>query len=89
MINFSEKAYEMCLMDYDFAILDNAFLIHTPGIKLYNREERDKRKPYIILNYKAEAKIMSDLNKKYGTRNNCKNYEKSFHYFHSFKNIKF
>lgn len=23
----------MCLLDYDFMVLDNAFLIHKPGIK--------------------------------------------------------
>ena len=23
----------MCLMDYDFLVLDNAFLVHKPGIK--------------------------------------------------------
>ena len=23
----------MCVLDYDFAILDNAFLVHRPGIK--------------------------------------------------------
>lgn len=23
----------MCLLDYDFMVLDNAFLVHKPGIK--------------------------------------------------------
>ena len=27
------QAYAMCLLDYDFAVLDNAFLVHRPGIK--------------------------------------------------------
>ncbi len=71
MINFSEKAYEMCLMSYDFVILDNAFLVHAPGIKRNIHGVEDKRRPYIILNSKAEAKIMSHLKKKYGTKNNC------------------
>ncbi len=65
------QAYEMCLMNYDFVILDNAFLVHAPGIKLYIHGVEDKTKPYIILNSKAEVKIMSDLKKKYGTKNNC------------------
>ena len=26
-------AYVMCVLDYDFMVLDNAFLIHRPGIK--------------------------------------------------------
>lgn len=24
----------LCLLDYDFSVLDNAFLVHRPGIKL-------------------------------------------------------
>jgi hypothetical protein len=71
MINFSEKAYEMCLMDYDFAILDNAFLVHAPGIKFYIHEVEYKRKPYALLNNKVIAKIESELKKKYGTRKKC------------------
>ncbi len=46
----------MCLMNYDFVILDNAFLVHAPGIKLYIHGVEDKTKPYIILNSKAENK---------------------------------
>ena len=26
-------AFQMCLLDYEFHVLDNAFLIHRPGIK--------------------------------------------------------
>jgi hypothetical protein len=76
MINFSEKAYEMCLMNYDLAILDNAFLVPAPGIKLYIHEMEDKRKPYVILKSKAEAKIMSHLKKKYETKNDCRKFLK-------------
>lgn len=28
------QMYEMCLMNYDVLILDNAFLVHAPGIKV-------------------------------------------------------
>lgn len=28
------QATIMCLLDYDFSVLDNAFLVHRPGIKL-------------------------------------------------------
>jgi hypothetical protein len=55
-------------MNYDFAILDNAFLVHAPGIKPYICEVEDK---IVILNSKAEAKIMSDFKKKYRTKNSC------------------
>lgn len=29
----SLQAFAMCLLDYDFMVLDNAFLVHKPGIK--------------------------------------------------------
>ena len=28
------QAFSMCLLDYDFAVLDNAFLVHRPGVKV-------------------------------------------------------
>lgn len=28
------QAFSMCLLGYDYMVLDNAFLIHKPGIKL-------------------------------------------------------
>lgn len=28
------QMYEMCLLNYDLLILDNAFLVHAPGIKV-------------------------------------------------------
>ncbi|XP_067119144.1 beta-1,4-glucuronyltransferase 1-like [Centruroides vittatus] len=32
-MNKFPQVLEMCFMDYDFCILDNAFLVHSPGIK--------------------------------------------------------
>ncbi|XP_069162817.1 beta-1,4-glucuronyltransferase 1-like [Procambarus clarkii] len=32
------QAYIMCLHDYEFHVLDNAFLVHRPGIKVYRTE---------------------------------------------------
>jgi hypothetical protein len=31
-VNISQ-GYQLCVLDYDFMILDNAFLLHRPGIK--------------------------------------------------------
>lgn len=28
------QAHMMCLLDYDFSVLDSVFLVHRPGIKL-------------------------------------------------------
>ncbi|KAF5300135.1 hypothetical protein FQR65_LT09226 [Abscondita terminalis] len=35
--------YKQCLLDYDYWILDNAFLVHRPGIKVYTANNPDKR----------------------------------------------
>ncbi|XP_077284047.1 beta-1,4-glucuronyltransferase 1-like [Arctopsyche grandis] len=34
------QAYSLCVMDYDFAILNNAFLVHRPGIKIMTKADR-------------------------------------------------
>ncbi len=61
----------MCLMNYDLAILDNAFLVHAPGIKRVTFEEEKKRAPFIVINDMARKNITSNLKEKYGTKNNC------------------
>jgi hypothetical protein len=63
--------YEMCLMNYDLAILDNAFLVHAPGIKHIDQKEEKKRLPFIKRNNMVYNTILSKLRKKYGTKNNC------------------
>lgn len=38
------QATILCLLDYDFSVLDNVFLVHRPGIKLGNPlEDRPHR----------------------------------------------
>lgn len=32
------QMYEMCLLNYDLLILDNAFLVHAPGIKVSDQK---------------------------------------------------
>ncbi|KAF5275888.1 hypothetical protein FQR65_LT04127 [Abscondita terminalis] len=34
------QGYALCVLDYDFLILDNAFLVHKPGIKVYKKDQR-------------------------------------------------
>lgn len=34
------QGYALCVMDYDFLILDNAFLVHKPGIKVYKKDQK-------------------------------------------------
>lgn len=64
------QGYALCVLDYDFLILDNAFLVHRPGIKSY------KRDPYRqTLTEKTNALIkkiiMPELKIMYGTRKGC------------------
>lgn len=35
--------FAMCLLNYDYTVLDNAFLVHTPGIKTKGGREDPKR----------------------------------------------
>nr|CAD7461269.1 unnamed protein product [Timema tahoe] len=32
------KGYALCVLDYEFQILDNAFLVHKPGIKTLKKD---------------------------------------------------
>ncbi|KAF5285518.1 hypothetical protein FQR65_LT13215 [Abscondita terminalis] len=36
--------YKQCLLDYNYWVLDNAFLVHRPGIKVFNLKHPDTRK---------------------------------------------
>ena len=68
------KAYELCLMDYDLAILDNAFLVHAPGIKKLDdnfKRDEERRKPSIWQNNKIFITIIKELRKKYGNNYKC------------------
>lgn len=64
------QGYVLCVKDYDFMILNNAFLIHKPGIKHYFKNaKRDAiagRQSSFVKNV-----IMPELKKLFGTRNGC------------------
>ena len=60
----------MCLLDYDFAVLDNAFLVHRPGIKVYRRDAvRDSlgRKQSKLI----DSTIRQELQNYYGRNKKC------------------
>ncbi|GBM48942.1 hypothetical protein AVEN_134716-1, partial [Araneus ventricosus] len=44
--NKMQVAYEMCLRNYDFHIVENAFLVHSPGINVYNATKEKFRLKY-------------------------------------------
>ncbi|KAL7642859.1 UNVERIFIED_CONTAM: hypothetical protein RMT77_006147 [Armadillidium vulgare] len=68
--NKMTQAYAMCLLDYEYHVLDNAFLVHRPGIKMPMRQflrndvviEQDK----LIL-----TKIVNEYHRLYGLKKEC------------------
>jgi N-acetyllactosaminide beta-1,3-N-acetylglucosaminyltransferase len=62
----------MCLLDYDFMILDNAFLIHKPGIKRKKHELELSRPKYAIRRQnRMLKKTQAEITEKYGKREGC------------------
>lgn len=65
------QAFILCVLDYEFHVLDNAFLVHRPGIKKLNDIE------YRNAHKKQTRKTMNDiivpeLLSLYGERNGCR-----------------
>lgn len=60
----------MCVMDYDFHVLDNAFLIHKPGVK--KKKVQMERFTDIVKNSSQLMKrIAIELQEIYGYNSNC------------------
>ncbi|XP_021198369.2 beta-1,4-glucuronyltransferase 1 [Helicoverpa armigera] len=64
------QGYVLCVKDYEFMILNNAFLVHKPGIKYYTKNvKRDKigsRQSAYVRNV-----IHPELKKLYGVKSGC------------------
>ena len=65
------QMYEMCLMDYDILVLDNAFLVHAPGIKHIDEQDNSRRINFIKRNNQVYNTILAKLRKKYGSPKGC------------------
>lgn len=63
------QAYELCLMDYSFNILDNAFLVHAPGIK--HVAANKWRSGYVQKNNDLRKQIKKELTAKYKPNGSC------------------
>ena len=64
----------MCLLDYDFAILNNAFLIHRPGIKTRDKARAQNKHGIGIRNkqkHLVNHKIIPELEQSHGKRKDC------------------
>lgn len=66
---------EMCLIGYQFVILDGAFLVHWPGIKKEKHKFNLKnswRMSFQQQNSKQYSKIIKELRRKYEDNPKCK-----------------
>ncbi|XP_015116957.1 beta-1,4-glucuronyltransferase 1 [Diachasma alloeum] len=64
------QGYELCVLDYDFLILDNAFLVHRPGIKSH---KKDQKRDMITAKTNLFIKkiIVPELKIMFGVRKGC------------------
>ncbi|XP_015428778.1 PREDICTED: beta-1,4-glucuronyltransferase 1 [Dufourea novaeangliae] len=64
------QGYALCVLDYDFLILDNSFLVHRPGIKIF---KKDPHREMLTAKTNALIKkiIVPELKILYGTRKGC------------------
>lgn len=70
------QAYAMCVLNYEFHILDNAFLVHKPGIKKrretrLNKDGRETRLNKRQTNGLIDHKIYREMRIIYGSRKGC------------------
>jgi len=66
------QGFKLCLLNYEFHILDNAFLIHKPGIKTKQTVQNSlKKKKISAQNDFLKKTIMPEIKKLYGARKGC------------------
>ena len=66
------QGFKLCLLNYEFHILDNAFLIHRPGIKTKNEVKSSlKTKKITAQNTYLKKTIMPEIKRIYGARKGC------------------
>lgn len=61
----------MCLLNYTYLVLDNAFLIHKPGIKKEKVQLRKHTNIIRNVNKMLQTVIKDELDTIYGTNDNC------------------
>ena len=66
------QGFKLCLLNYEFHILDNAFLIHRPGIKTKETLKTSfKKKKIAAQNLYLKKTILPEIKKLYGARKGC------------------
>ena len=77
------QGYQLCVLDYDFMILNNAFLIHRPGIKTAKSSSSHIDKAKVAAQNDFIKKIiMPELKQLYGTRKGCQKKSNFFMFEH-------
>lgn len=70
MFRFTPQGYTLCVLDYEFHILDNAFLTHKPGIKTLKKDPARQvlaSKTYTLI----KKVILPELKVLYGVKKGC------------------
>lgn len=69
-MSFLFQGYILCVKNYDFMILNNAFVVHKPGIKYYKKNvKRDKigsRQSSFV-----KTVILPELKRLFGVKAGC------------------
>ncbi|CAH2005112.1 unnamed protein product [Acanthoscelides obtectus] len=64
------QAYHLCMLDYSFLVLDNAFLIHKPGVKK-KKVQILKHQDELRKNNRILKMITKELRSVYGPNDRC------------------
>jgi beta-1,4-glucuronyltransferase 1 len=66
------NAYILCLLDYNFNVLNNAFLVHKPGIKQKSGEKSaEQLKLERSVRRMVQTEISREIKSIYGERKGC------------------
>nr|XP_022912217.1 beta-1,4-glucuronyltransferase 1-like [Onthophagus taurus] len=69
--NKMTQGYILCVKDYDMMMLDNAFLVHKPGIKVFRRDPI-RRAHVIKTNVLIRKVIRKELETLFGVKKGCR-----------------
>lgn len=64
------QAYHLCMLDYNFIVMNNAFLVHKPGVKkkkIQNLKFKDQK----FKNIQIIRSVKKELTALYGMNKNC------------------
>lgn len=65
------QGFAMCLQDYTYMVLDNAFIIHKPGIKKKKVQMQVHQDVIAVTNSLIRSDIKPQLELMYGKRRGC------------------